>query len=164
MEVVLTIQFYTQFLKNYNGFNLAQMSFKPFAQEVIYYFKQIFPKWHRTNCSFPKLFSLYNYHRSPHTPLPPILLSQSLEEDISPSSATFQPMCTHWDRSSYHKKLLYLLNISYVYAVLMELKILVILKKWYLFSFSLNDVCQEQILWFLFIILQLCCTICFSQS
>jgi len=36
MEVVLTIQFYTQLLKIYCGFNLPEISFKPFPQKVIY--------------------------------------------------------------------------------------------------------------------------------
>lgn len=36
VEVMVTVQFYTQLLKIYCGFNLIQMSFKPFPQEVIF--------------------------------------------------------------------------------------------------------------------------------
>lgn len=42
--------------------------------------------------------------------------------------------------------LLYLLNISYMCTLVIELKILAMLKKLVLFSFTLNDICQEQIL------------------
>ena len=128
----------------------------------------------KRSSSFPKLILcitfFYNCHTSPCTLLylPYCFLSPFMK--ILVPSVTFQTTCLYWDRSSFHNKLkfhwlsLHFLNVSYVCAVVIELKILVILKKRVLLSISLNDTYQEQTVWSLFLILQLCYTICFSQN